>query len=127
MAASICRLCLGKAIHPHYTVLFTRRSLEKDLPSRISKLVGIPVCKGDGYPEGVCRSCMDKFNSLEKGLNQFRDKAVTSHRTYSSRKHPTESRQSPNTPTTDRSHPPPKRSRARCLFPDDGEFASYNN
>ena len=116
MAASVCRLCLGKAVHPHYCALFSSKSLEKDLPRRVGKLSGISMCKSNGYPERVCRGCMQKFYSLEDGLQKFRERAMTSYREYS-RKRPTDSRQSPSTPTTEQSRPPTKRSRARCLFP----------
>lgn len=118
MAAAICRLCLGEAEHPHYTSLFGRKSLEKDLPSRVSKLSGISMSKQSGYPERLCRGCMGKFHSLEENLDKFKERAMASYRVYS-RKRPTESRQSPSTPTTERSRPPAKRTRARCLFPDD--------
>ena len=101
-------------MHPHYSSLFSRKSLEKDLPRSVSKLIGISMSKDDGLPERVCRGCIDKFYSLETSLNTCRERAVTSYRAYS-RKRPIESPQSPSTPTTER--PPAKRSRARCLFP----------
>lgn len=115
--AAVCRVCLGKASHPHYTSLFSKLSLEKDLPRRVSKVSGISMCQENGYPTRVCRSCMETFYSLEKGLDKFREKAMNSYMAYS-RKRPTESRQSPSTPSTERSRLPAKRSRARCLFPD---------
>ena len=66
-------------MHPHYSSLFSRKSLEKDLPRRVSKLIGISMSKDDGLPERVCRGCMDKFYSLETSLNKFRERAMTSY------------------------------------------------
>lgn len=116
MAASTCRICLGKAEHPHYCALFSKKSLEGDLPARISELSGVSIGPGDGYPERICRSCKSRFDSLEKGLDEFRQRAQTSYGVYS-RKRSCESMQSPNSVSV-RCRPPTKRSRARCLFPD---------
>lgn len=123
IAESVCRICLGKAVHPHYCSLFSKKSLGEDLPSRVSKISGIVVNHDDGYPARMCRSCLGKFYSLEKGLAEFREKALTSYKVYS-RKRSSQCIQSPITSSAlARSQPPAKRSRARCLFPDDtGEF-----
>ena len=113
----VCRICLGKAEHPHYCSIFSNGSLQKNIPGRLSKLLDITISQDDaGYPSRVCRGCMSRFYSLEKSLEELREKAMNSYREYR-RKH---SRQSPGTPTSRR--PPAKRSslnRARCLFPED--------
>ena len=113
-----CRLCMGTAERPHYRSLFSKHSLEIDLPRRIAKLSGIQILQDDGYPGRLCRHCNDKFHSLEKNLEEFREKALESYRIYS-RKRDSGSRQSPHTPTVEHSRPPAKKSsRARCLFPE---------
>ena len=66
MTSPLCRLCLGRAERPHYTALFSEKSLANNFHWRFSKLCGFPVIQADGYSNRVCRSCMDKFLSLEE-------------------------------------------------------------
>ena len=70
MTSPLCRLCLGKAERPHYTALFSERSLANDLHGRLSKLCEVPVSQGDGYSNRVCRRCM------ERDLVKFRELAI---------------------------------------------------
>ena len=61
-------------MHPHNSSLFSRKSLEKDLPRKVSKLIGISMSKDDGLPERACRGCIDKFYSLETSLKTSSEK-----------------------------------------------------
>ena len=116
--ASSCRLCLGKAERPHFTSLFSGNSLSQDLPGRVSRISGVPISQHDGYPDRLCRSCMSKFTSLEKAMAKFQEVAKASYSTLS-RKRPKETSSDTGvSPHTARSRPPAKRSRSRCLFPD---------
>ena len=167
VASLICLLCLGKAERPHYSPLFKETSLKKDLPRRISKLTGVPISQDNGYPSRVCRGCMDKFDSLERGLAKFQELVKTTvcpreclgvHRrlvsthivhkkwlkcvyytffwtpssswmeqtlvktSYSMLNRKRTKETSGNIgilPHTEKSRPPAKRSRGRCLSPDD--------
>ena len=111
---------MGIAERPYYRAIFSKHSLEVNLPARISKLCGIQISQDDGYPERLCRPCSDKFYVLEKNLGEFRERALESYRMYT-RKRSTDIQQSPQTPTVEHSRPSAKRSsRARCLFPESG-------
>ena len=70
---AVCRLCLQKA-DKHYTLLYSRNSLGKNLPERISQLLGISMSNEPGYPDRVCRGCCDKFISVEKHLAQLKER-----------------------------------------------------
>ena len=112
---AFCRLCIQKA-ETHYTALYSKKSLERDLPGRISLLLGISMSKETGYPDRVCRGCYDKFTTLEKHLGELKERAQTSYRSYS-RKRPADDSL---TPTRERQRPPAKRNHGRCLFAEKG-------
>ena len=128
MTSPLCRLCLDKAEpqRPHYTALFSERSQANDLHGRLSKLCGVPVRQGDGYSNRVCRRCMDKFLSLERHEIELIEFRKLVHNSYSmlSRKRAKETNGVDGvSPNTEKSRPPAKRSRARCLFPSEsGKF-----
>ena len=115
MASQCCRVCMGTAERPHYRSLFSKQSLEADLPRRLAKLCGIQIYQDDGYSGRLCRHCSDQFHSLEKNLDEFREKALESYRTYSRKRC---SHSSPRTPTAAHRPPARKSSQARCLFPE---------
>ena len=80
ITSPLCRLCLGRAERPHYTALFSEKSLANNLHGRLSNLCGVPVIQADGYSNRVCRRCMDKFLSLERELAKFQELV---HNSYS--------------------------------------------
>jgi len=55
-------------VHPHYSSLLSRRSLERDFPQNIGKLH--LVKRMHGYPGRVCR------HKFEKALAEFRERAT---------------------------------------------------
>ena len=120
MTSPLCRLCLGKAERPHYTALFSERSLANDLHGRLSKLCEVPVSQGDGYSNRVCRRCMDKFLSLERELVKFRELVHNSYSMLTRKRTKETSGVDSVSPSTEKSRPPAKHSRARCLFPSEG-------
>ena len=72
---AVCRLRLQKA-DKHYTLLYSRKSLGKNPPERISQLLDISMSNEPGYLDRVCRGCSDKFISVEKHLAQLKERAV---------------------------------------------------
>ena len=127
MALQICRLCLGKAERPHYTVIFSENSQSKNVPERLSSLSGVPISHGDGLPGRVCRTCMDKFSSLEKSLAKFQEMAKSSWQNLSRKRTKETSGNIGVSPHTERARPPAKRSRTRLLFSDNSSKSKCNN
>ena len=73
---NICRFC-GNTVLPTLSVaLFTKASLERDLPGRISRVVDLPVSIEDGLSPHLCRPCMRKFQTADT----FRSRVATRSR-----------------------------------------------
>ena len=62
----LCRLCWESVLNHKVISIFTRKSLERVWPSRISVLLGIPVCRSDQLPPHVCSKCSTRAVTLEK-------------------------------------------------------------
>ena len=62
----LCRLCWESVPDHKVTYIFTKKSLEKQWPSRISSLLDIPVDSSDQLPPHVCFKCLTRVVSLEK-------------------------------------------------------------
>ena len=104
----VCRLCLQKA-DKHYTLLYSRKSLGKNVPERISQLLDISMSNEPGYLDRVCRGCSDMFISAEKHLAQLKEGAL---------KLLTEREGNSLTSTTELQCPHVKRNPCHCLFTD---------
>ena len=59
----VCRLCWENV-----PGLYTKKSVERKWPSRISALLDIPVDCGDQLPPHVCFKCLTRVVSLEKSI-----------------------------------------------------------
>ena len=62
----VCRLCWENVPDHKATNIFTKKSVERKWPSRISALLDIPVDCGDQLPPHVCFKCLTRVISLEK-------------------------------------------------------------
>lgn len=62
----VCRLCWENVPDHKATNIFTKKSVERKWPSRISALLDIPVDCGDQLPPHVCFKCLTRVVSLEK-------------------------------------------------------------
>ena len=113
-STNVCRVCVGKAEHPHYTALFSKESLRVGLPGRMSDLLGVPVIQNDNCPQRVCRGCMRKFTSVESSIKSLQETAQASYRqlsdSLSTRKRAKETSGTIGvSPHTQRARPPSKR------------------
>ena len=74
MDGKLCRVCATAADYKHCVALFSSLNLKNDLPGRMSRLLGVPVCQHDGRPSVICRRCMNNVTGLEKSLDALRKK-----------------------------------------------------
>ena len=123
MAAVLCRLCSTETERTHSVSLFSKDSVQKDLPGRLSRLAQVPVGEEDGLSGYLCRKCKGKFVSLEAKLDAFRAmaKAVASprQRIPACRKRVKDTSGGLVSPHTAHARPRSKRSTSsRVLFPD---------
>ena len=67
------KVCRYVVTSTHCLALFSKESLQKNVPGRLSKLLDLPVSSSDGLSTYLCRSCVNKFHTveskLESGLN----------------------------------------------------------
>ena len=68
----VCRLCCNVVTSTHCLALFSKESLQKNLPGRLSKLLELPVSSSDGLSAYLCRSCVNKFHTAESKLDSLR-------------------------------------------------------
>ena len=61
----LCRLCWENIPDKRTISIFTKKSLERGWPSRITALLDIPVSKDDQLPAHICTRCMTSV-ALEK-------------------------------------------------------------
>ena len=126
MDGKLCRVCATAADYKHCVALFSSLNLKNDLPGRMSRLLGVPVCQHDGRPSVICRRCMNNVTGLEKSLDALRKKAKVAYDTFDkeneSRKRPKNTSGNVNvSPFTLSVRPPAKMrvdSRRRCLLPE---------
>ena len=81
-ARQLCRLCGGAADYSHRFSLFSLSNTKKDLPGRVSRMLGVPVLQNDGRPSVACRRCMNKFSALERDLEALKQKARAVYDSY---------------------------------------------
>lgn len=78
MASNTCRLCRSVVPAKRCMSLFTSIAIQKQLASRITTLLEVPVARSDGLPANICRACNSRLTSLEKALDDlaaFKDMA----------------------------------------------------
>ena len=63
----------------HRYCLFSTDGIEKDLPGRFSRLLQLPVSRGDGVSEHYSRKCVEKLNSVEKTIAEMKLLANSSY------------------------------------------------
>ena len=119
----VCRLCRSFIDPNRSTALFTTTGVAKELGSRISSLLGIPVVKTYGLSSYVCRDCSRRIKKLEEALNDlkaFQTMARASLALFSSKgpsKRPKESSGDVGvSPDTQRCRPKSKQARKRLCF-----------
>ena len=66
----VCRLCCSAVSPTHCLALFSYESVQK--VGRLSKLLDLPVSSGDGLSPYPCRSCMNKFYTVQSKLESLR-------------------------------------------------------
>ena len=81
-ASQSCRLCNGIADYSHRFALFSPSNTKKDLPGRVSRMLGVPVHQNDGRPTVLCRHCMNKFSALERDLEALKQKARATYNSF---------------------------------------------
>ena len=85
----VCRLCWESVPGKRTTSLFTRISLEREWPERISALLEVHVHKDDHLPSHICSACMNRVVTLEQALLDLaalRQSAKTGMRAHKSLK-----------------------------------------
>ena len=75
----VCRLCCNAVTSTHCLALFSKEALQKNVPGRLSKLLDLPVSSSDGLSPYLCRSCANKFHTVESKLESFRSLAKTGY------------------------------------------------
>ncbi len=78
----VCRLCKAAVPLNRSVTLFSRGSIQRQLPSRISDLLDVRVDANDGLPLHMCCKCKTRLESLEKAaqdLEDFRKQARDSY------------------------------------------------
>ena len=81
-ASQSCRLCNGIADYSHRFALFSPSNTKKDLPGRVSRMLGVPVHRNNGRPTVLCRRCMNKFSALERDLEALKQKARATYDSF---------------------------------------------
>ncbi len=63
----VCRLCCSTAAikNRRYKQLFSSKSLQENIPGRLSIVLDLPVSDSDGLSKIVCLICMKKVESIE--------------------------------------------------------------
>ena len=122
-ASQSCRLCGGVADYSHRVALFSMPNTKKDLPGRVSRMLGVSVRQNDGRPTVLCRRCMNKFSALERDLEALKQKARATYDSFPDKENVTGSRKrTKNTsgsvvsPSTASVRPPAKRMDRCRLF-----------
>ena len=75
-------MCARKAECPHYTVIFSRESLQVGLPGRLSSMLGVLVVQNDSCPQRIWRACVRKFTSVKGNIKQLQLTAQTSYHIF---------------------------------------------
>ena len=110
-----CRLCLTEVKAKHSTALFSEVGLQQNWPSRLRELLLVPVCRGDGLPSHLCRSCLGKVETVELKLKALRQQPRESagnmqDRVSDDRKRPKDTSSDTGvSPATAKARPPAKR------------------
>ena len=121
-ARQLCRLCGGAADYSHRFSLFSLSNTKKDLPGRVSRMLGVPVLQNDGRPSVACRRCMNKFSALERDLEALKQKARAVYDSYPDKENVGCRKRTQNTsgsvvsPSTASVRPPAKRMDRCRLF-----------
>lgn len=71
MAAVICRLRSTETVRMHSVSLFSKDSVQNDLPERFSRLAQVSIGEDDGLYGYLCRKSKGRFVSLEDKLDSF--------------------------------------------------------
>lgn len=65
----VCRLCQE---HPTKALsLFSAISMKQGWAGRITSLLEVPVCEGDGYSAHICHKCKNRIESLERAAEDL--------------------------------------------------------
>ena len=70
-----CRLCFCEVASKCTVPLFGHVGLQQDWPSRLRKLLHLPVSIEDELPQHICRSCSSKVETVERKLQALRQQA----------------------------------------------------
>ena len=126
-----CRLCFCEVASKCTVPLFGHVELQQDWPSRLRKLLHLPVSIEDELPQHICRSCSSKVETVERKLQALRQQARESvEKTMKAPRRKRGKDTSSETgvsPSTAKARPPAKRmytTGARQLFPSVSEESS---
>lgn len=60
----VCRLCSQSKEYERSTKIFSKAGEKKELPRKISYVLGIRVDDDDGFPSNICRNCETKLGNF---------------------------------------------------------------
>ena len=88
MESRTCRLCKADIAANRAISLFSPRSVQQNLSTRFTQLLGLNIHANDGLPPHICKRCRRQLERLEgamQDLENFRNLAKESYNALLSR------------------------------------------